>query len=74
MKLVRAVLILIGIAFAAAGGVVAYRAAFIEPRTAVVLSAEGAREVPNTPRIVGGLGLSVIGVALGVYAARRRRA
>ena len=72
MKYARAAFVVIGIALAAAGGTMAYRAAFVEPRTAVLISDEGVREVPNTPRIVGGLALFLLGVALPVYAARRR--
>ena len=72
MKLARAAVILLGIALAAAGGVVAYRAAYVEPRTAVVVSEEGVRERPNTPRVAGGLALLFIGAGLAFYAARRR--
>ena len=72
MKFARAAIVVVGIALAASGGVVAYRAAFVEPRTAVLISEEGVREVPNTPRIVGGLALFLLGVALPVYVARRR--
>ena len=72
MKLARAAVILLGIALAAAGGAVAYRAAFVEPSTAVVVSEEGVREMPNTPRVVGGVALLFLGVGLAVYAARRR--
>ena len=72
MRYARAAAVVIGIALAAAGGTIAYRAAFVEPRAAVLISDEGVREVPNTPRIVGGLVLFLLGVALPVYAARRR--
>jgi hypothetical protein len=73
LRYARAAVVVIGIALAAAGGTIAYRAAFVEPRTAVLISDEGAREVTNTPRIVGGIILFLLGVALPVYAARRRR-
>ncbi len=72
MRYARAAAIVIGIALAAAGGTMAYRAAFVEPRTAVVVSEEGVRELSNTPRIVGGIILFLLGVAIPVYAARRR--
>jgi len=57
---------------AALGGVVAYRAAFVEPRTAIVITEESIRKVSNTPRIVGGIGLLLVGAALAFFAARRR--
>ena len=72
MRYARAAAVVIGIALAALGGVVAYRAASVEPRTAVRISEDGVREVHNTPRIVGGILLFLLGVALPVYAARRR--
>jgi hypothetical protein len=73
LRYARAAAVVVGIALATLGGVVAYRAAFVEPRTAVLISEDGVREVTNTPRIVGGIALFLLGVALPVYAARRRR-
>ena len=72
MKSARSIVILVGIALAAAGGVVAYRAAFVEPTTAVVISEDGVREMHNRPRIIGGLALLFVGAGLAFYAARRR--
>ena len=72
MNLARAAIILVGIVLAALGGVVAYRAAFVEPPTAVVISEEGVRETPSAPRVVGGVSLLLVGAALAAYAARRR--
>ena len=72
LKGARAIIILVGLALAAAGGTVAYRAAFVEPSTAIVISEEGIDERPNTPRIVGGLALAFLGAGLAFYAARRR--
>ena len=72
MNPARAAVILFGIALAAVGGVVAYRAAFVEPPTAVVISEEGVRETPSAPRVGGGAALLVVGAALAAYAARRR--
>ena len=65
MKSARSIVILVGIALAAAGGVVAYRAAFVEPPSAVVISEEGVREMPSTPRVVGGVALLLVGAGLG---------
>jgi hypothetical protein len=72
LKPARAAVILVGIVLAAAGGVVAYRAAFVEPPTAVVISKEGVRETPSAPRVVGGVALLLVGAAIAAYAARRR--
>jgi hypothetical protein len=73
LKGARATIILVGLALATAGGVVAYRAAFVEPSTAIVISEEGIDEQPNMPRIVGGLACLLLGAGLAFYAARRRR-
>ena len=69
----RIVLVLLGIALAAVGGVVAYRAAFLEPSVAVVLTDTEVREVSNVPRIVGGIVLLVLGASVAFLAARLRR-
>lgn len=62
---------LIGLVLAAAGGVIAYRAAYVA-RTAVVITRDGMEEVPNIPRIVGGIALLLLGAGLAFWAARRR--
>ncbi len=69
----RALLSLACILLAATGGVIAYRAAFIAPRAAVVISDAGVREMPDVWRIVLGLALLVAGACLAFYAARSRR-
>lgn len=57
---------------ASLGGVVAYRAAFVEPPTGVAITEEGVREIHSTPRIVGGLALLLVGATLAFVTARRR--
>jgi hypothetical protein len=69
----RIITALIGIVMAALGGVVAYRAAFIEPSAAVLLTDTNVRELPNTPRLIGGLALLLVGATLAFLALRRRR-
>ena len=59
--MLRAVLIIFGIVLGAVGGVIAYRAFFLEPTAAIVISNEGVRELPNTFRVVGGLALLIVG-------------
>jgi hypothetical protein len=69
----RIITALIGIVIAALGGVVAYRAAFIEPSAAVLLTDTNVRELPNTPRLISGLALLLVGATLAFLALRRRR-
>ncbi len=65
-------LIIFAIVLAAVGGVVAYRALFLEPSSAVVITNTDVREIPNTARVVGGLLLLVFGAGLAFFAGRRR--
>jgi hypothetical protein len=62
-----------GILLAALGGVIAYRAAFIAPRAAVVISETGVREMPDVWRIILGLALLIAGASLAFFAAHTRR-
>lgn len=64
--------IIFGIVLAAVGGVVAYRAYFLEPAAAVVISNTGVREVPDTYRVVGGVALLVVGAVVAFTAATRK--
>lgn len=70
--MLRPVLVIVGIVLAAVGGVIAYRAFFLEPTAAVVISNEGVRELPNTFRTVGGLALLIVGALLAFTAALRK--
>ncbi|MBV8855846.1 MAG: hypothetical protein JOZ02_02695 [Acidobacteria bacterium] len=69
----RVVLVIFGIVLAAAGGVLAYRAYFLEPSAAVVVTDAAVREVPNMTRVAVGLLLLLAGAALALLAALRRR-
>ena len=69
----RAVILLLGVFVAAAGGVIAYRAVFVEPHAAVVVTDASVREVPDVVRVALGLALLVAGAALAFFAALRRR-
>ena len=65
--------IIFGIALAAVGGALSYRAFFIEPSEAVVITDAGrVRELPDMLRIVGGLALLLAGAAVAYICARRR--
>ena len=69
----KILLVIAGILLAALGGVIFYRAAFLEPPAAVVITNTEVREVPNTMRIVGGAAMFVGGAILAFLAAKRRR-
>jgi hypothetical protein len=68
----KAVLVCVGVLLAAIGGVIAYRALYLEPAAAVVITNTDVREVPNTMRVVGGLALLAAGAAIAFLAARKR--
>lgn len=65
--------IILGIVLGAIGGVIAYRAAFLEPTAAVVISESGVRELPDYWRIAAGLGLLLLGAATAFIAGTRVR-
>jgi hypothetical protein len=70
----KALLLIVGIVVAVAGGVIAYRALYIEPKSAIVISESGrVRELPNQARVVSGALLFVGGSAIAIFAATRRR-
>lgn len=71
--MLRVIATILGIAIAAYGGVMLYRALFVEPPSAVVISAEGVRQLQSTSRVVGGLALLVFGSALAFTTALRRK-
>jgi nitrate reductase gamma subunit len=64
--------IIFGIVIAAVGGVIAYRAFFLEPSAAIVITNTEVRELPNTFRILGGIALLVVGAGTAFLAARRK--
>jgi hypothetical protein len=65
-------MLIVGILIATAGGVITYRALYIEPKSAVVITETGIRQLPNQARVVGGALLFVGGSALALYAATRK--
>lgn len=70
--MLRALAIILGIVLAAVGGVIAYRAAFIDPSAAIVISNEGVRRLPNTFNLVGGLVLLILGAVMAFFSAVKR--
>jgi hypothetical protein len=69
---VKALLLIVGILIATAGGVITYRALYVEPKSGVVVTDTGIREIPNQARLVGGALLFVGGSALALFAATRK--
>jgi hypothetical protein len=70
--LLRAIVIIFGIVLAAVGGVIAYRAFFLEPSAAVIVSQQGVRELPDTLHVAEGLVLFIVGAALAVMSALKK--
>jgi hypothetical protein len=68
----KTLLLIVGILVATAGGVITYRALYLEPKAAVIITNTDIRELPNYTRVVGGALLFVGGSALAIYAATRR--
>ena len=70
--MLRAIAVILGIVIAAVGGVIAYRAYFLEPSAAVIISERGVRELPDTYRTIEGIVLLIFGATMAFFAARRR--
>ena len=70
--MLRAIAIILGIVLAAVGGVIAYRAFFIDPASAFVISNKGVRELPDTFRLLEGVVLFIVGAAIAFAAAVRK--
>ena len=68
----KALLLIVGIMLATAGGVITYRALYVEPKFAVVITETDIRQLPNYARVVSGALLFVGGSALALYAAVRK--
>lgn len=69
----RIIAVIFGIVLAAVGGVIAYRAYFLEPSAAVVITSTDVREIPDTFRVVSGLLLLLVGAAIAYTAALRKK-
>jgi hypothetical protein len=65
-------MLIVGILVATAGGVITYRALYVEPKSAVVITETEIRQIPNQARVVGGALMFVSGSALALYAATRK--
>lgn len=70
--MVKTLLLIVGILVATAGGVITYRALYVEPKSTVVITETEVRELPNYTRVIGGALLFVGGSALALYSAVRK--
>jgi hypothetical protein len=69
----KVIILIVGLAIAAAGGVIVYRALFLEPSSAVLITQTHVRELPNTMRVAGGFAMLIIGACLAFFGARRSK-
>jgi hypothetical protein len=67
----RAFAVIFGIVLAAVGGVIAYRAFFLEPAAAVIISETGMRQLPDTLKALEGVALLLMGASIALVAAAR---
>lgn len=70
--MLRPIIVILGIVIAAVGGVIAYRALFLEPSAAVVITNTEIRELPNYTRVAGGIVLLIAGAAIAFFTAIRK--
>ena len=68
----KVLLLIVGILIATAGGVITYRALYVDPKSAVVITETGIRQIPNQARVVGGALMFVGGTALAFFAVVRK--
>lgn len=64
-------ILIVGILVATAGGVTTYRALYVEPRSAVVITETEVRQLPNYKRVVGGALMLVCGAAVAFLAVKK---
>ncbi len=69
----KIIVMIVGIVIAAAGGVILYRALFLEASTGLIITNTNVRELPNTLRVAGGIVMLIVGACLAFFAARRKR-
>ena len=70
--MLRAIAIILGIVIAAIGGVIAYRAFFVDPSAAVVTSNEATHQLPNTLNVVEGVVLLIVGATIAFASAVKK--
>jgi hypothetical protein len=68
----KTLFLIVGILVATAGGVITYRALYLEPKSAVIITETEVRELPNYTRVITGALLFVGGSALALYSVVRK--
>lgn len=68
----KTIFLIVGILIATAGGVITYRALYVEPKSAVLITDNEIKDLPNYTRVIGGALLFVGGSALALYSAVRK--
>jgi hypothetical protein len=68
----KTILLIVGILIATAGGVITYRALYLEPKSAVLITESEIKDLPDYTRVITGTLLFVGGSALALYAAVRK--
>lgn len=68
----KSLLLIVGVLLATAGGVITYRALYVEPKSSVIITESEVRQLPNYTRVISGALLFVGGSALALYAATRK--
>jgi hypothetical protein len=69
----RIIALIVGLAIAAWGGVIIYRAIFIEPGITAVTESTGAvHQYPNLLRLASGIIMLICGACAAFFAARRK--
>lgn len=69
----KPIIVIVGIIVSALGGVIAYRALFLEPSVGVVITNTEIRELPNYTRIVGGTVLLIAGAVIAFFTAIKKK-
>jgi hypothetical protein len=69
----RPAIIIVGLFIATAGGVILFRALYLEPTSTVVITSDEIRELPNYTRVVGGALMLLVGAAAAFLAATRMK-
>ena len=68
----KTILLIVGIMVATAGGVITYRALYVEPKSVLITGEGDVSERPNYTRVIGGALLLVGGAALALHSAVRK--